>query len=209
MRGVLALAALLAVVLTGCSAVTPPDSGPQRVDTDVDTPELRQMKRAAKVETCTPGSAGRVDDGMPEITLPCLGGGKDVDVSGLRGPMVINLWASWCPPCRRELPIYQQFHEKYGDRVQVLGIDYNDQMPEAAMELVRDAGVTYPQLADPDSDLAYAGPLPNFPGLPAIIFVNEDGTVVDDDGDRMIMFEEIDSLGELERLVQQKLDVKL
>lgn len=206
MRAAVILAALLAVVVTGCSSLTPPGgSGAQRVDTDVDTPALRQLKKAAGVEACAPGPGGSVEGGMPEVTLPCLGGGKDVDVSGLRGPTVVNLWASWCPPCRRELPIYQQFHEKYGDRVQVLGIDYNDQMPEAAMELVRDSGVTYPQLADPNTDLAHADPLPNFPGLPAIIFLDADGRIAENG----IIFEEIDSVSELARLVQEKLDVRL
>lgn len=210
MRQPLIAAALAAALVSGCSAVSPPDDeGSKRSQTKVDTPELRQQKQAAKVEPCRPGAAPHVENGMPEVTLPCFGGGPDVDVSSLRGPMVVNLWASWCGPCRDELPIYQQFHQKYGDRVRVLGINFNDQMPGAAMELLSDTGATYPQLADLNSDLSLKDPLPNFPGLPGIIFVGEDGGVVDDAGDPRVVFKEIKSLDELVDLVETHLDVSL
>ncbi|MDN5893126.1 MAG: TlpA family protein disulfide reductase [Nocardioides sp.] len=210
MRLSLIPAASLALLLAGCGAVTPTDSGPERVDTKVDTPALRKEKKDAGIIPCRPPADGSAaGQGMPKVTLPCFGGGKDIDVSHLRGPMVINLWASWCGPCRDELPVYQQFHEKFGDKVQVLGVNYNDQMPEAAMDLLADTGATYPELADPNTDLAYQDPLPNFQGLPAIIFVDEDGAIVDGNGNTRVMFEEIDSLSELTRLVEKNLDVKL
>lgn len=215
MRLVGPLAALLAALLlvTAC-APAPEDgtSGPGRTltsDTDVDTPHLRKLKKQAQVAPCRPGSGAHVDGGLPDVTLPCLGGGEDVNTASLRGPMVVNLWASWCGPCRRELPIYQEFARRYGDRVRVLGIDYNDQMPEAALELLQDTGARFPQLAAPGAELNLQDPLPNFPGLPAIIFVDRDGRVVDENGDPRVVFEEIDDLDELEQLVEENLDVTL
>ena len=169
------LAALL--VLTGCTAAPSlPAPGPTRID--VDTPELREMKREAGVEPCRPGDGPPVEGGLPEVTLPCLGGGVDVDLSSLRGPMVVNLWASWCGPCREEMPILQAFHERHGDEVSVLGIDYQDQQVTGAMELVSETGVTYPLLADPQGTLDGAAPLPRMQGLPFLAFVDADGRVV-------------------------------
>ncbi len=173
-RAVVALAA--ALVLTGCAGggdVGLP--GPAKID--VDTPELRQMKARAGVDECVPSRGEHVDGGLPPVTLPCFGGGPDVDLAALRGPMVVNLWASTCGPCRGEMPILQGFHEEYGDRVQVIGIDYQDVQTEAAMDLVQETGATYPLLADPQSDLSGAAPFPALLGLPFLALVDADGRV--------------------------------
>lgn len=168
-------AALL--VLTGCSGgSTPPGPGPARID--VDTPELREMKADAGVEPCRPGRGEPVAGGLPAVTLPCFGGGDEVDLSTLRGPMVVNLWAASCGPCRTEMPILQGFYEQHGDEVSVLGIDYQDTQPTGAMQLVQDTGVTYPLLADTQSDLDGASPIPRIQGLPFVALVDADGRVV-------------------------------
>lgn len=175
-RAVLALAAA-AMLLTGCSGgadVALP--GPAKID--VDTPELRQMKARAGVEDCVAGRGEHVDGGLPAVTLPCFGGGPDVDLGALRGPLVVNLWASTCGPCRQEMPILEAFHEQYGDRVQVIGIDYQDVQTGAAMDLVRQTGATYPLLADPQSELSGAAPFPVLRGLPFLALVDADGRVV-------------------------------
>jgi thiol-disulfide isomerase/thioredoxin len=174
-RIVVALAA--ALVLSGCGS--PADvalPGPAKID--VDTARLRQMKAQAGVEDCFPSREDHVDGGLPAVTLPCFGGGPDVDLGALRGPMVVNLWASTCGPCRQEMPILQEFHEQYGDRVQVLGIDYQDVQTEAAMQLVRQTGATYPLLADPQSELSGAAPFPVLRGLPFLALVDAQGRVV-------------------------------
>ncbi|MEO5652334.1 MAG: TlpA disulfide reductase family protein, partial [Marmoricola sp.] len=87
---------------------------------------------------------------LPEVTLQSLGGGEPVDLRSLRGPLVVNLWASWCVPCRTELPLYAAFAKKYAGRVDVLGIDFQETRVEAALQLARKSGVRYPLLADPD-----------------------------------------------------------
>lgn len=182
------LAAALAaavLVLTSCAGDGGSGGGtaglPGRAQVDVSTPALARAKRAAGIADCAPGTGqagGSVAGGLPHVTLPCLGGGPAVDLSTLTGPMVLNLWASWCGPCRHELPFYQAFAAKHGDRVPVLGVDYQDTQPAAALALAKDTGVTYPLLADPQGKLDGATPLPRLAGLPFLALVDADGRVV-------------------------------
>lgn len=166
-----------ALVLGACDSGDLPKP-PGEAKVDVDTPALRAIRQDAGIEPCRSTTDTAVDDGMPDLTLPCLGGGDAVNVGGLRGPMVVNLWASWCGPCRNELPVYQQFYERYGDQVAVLGVDYNDVQPQAALELARDTGVTYPLLADPGSSIEGSDVFPTIPGLPWVVLIDADGAVV-------------------------------
>jgi len=203
MRPVPALVALFvcALMATGCAGEQSPGLLPGPPDVDVDTAELRQIKADAGVADCVPGTAEPVDGGLPDVTLPCLGGGPDVNLSTLRGPLVVNLWASFCGPCRTELPIYQTFSEKYAGRVDVLGIDYNDTQAEQALSLIKDSGVTYPLLADPATEMVGKGAFPRIIGLPVLALVDADGDVV---------FQEpleVKSLRQLEELVEEHLGV--
>ena len=174
MRHLLPAALVAAVlVLAGCNAddVKPPGQS----SVDVDTPELQKLKQETDVADCEPGSAS--DAGLPHLTLPCLGGGPDVDLSTLQGPLIVNLWASNCGPCRQEMPALEEFHQRYGDRVGVLGVDYQDFQPAAALELARRSGVTYPLVADPGGDLNANSPVPVIRGIPMFVFVSADGDV--------------------------------
>ncbi|MGA8993615.1 MAG: TlpA disulfide reductase family protein [Nocardioidaceae bacterium] len=202
---------LAALLLVGCST-GPAGTGasgsrtlPARADTagvDVDTPALRALKQKAGIEPCPASTAGPVaaGAGLPDVTLPCLGGGRDVALAGLRGPMVVNLFAQWCGPCREELPYYQRLHEKAGDRLRVLGLDYLDTQPEAALMLARETGVTYPLVADPGGEVR--GPL-RARGLPGIVFVAADGTVA------AVEYRVVSSYAELRDLVSARLGVRL
>ena len=203
MRAVRLVVALVAalLVLTGCTGDAPfPGPGPAKID--VDTPELRETKADAGIEPCRPGDGAPVSGGLPEVTLPCFGGGKAVDLSSLRGPMVVNLWASYCGPCRTEMPVLQQFHEQHGERVPLIGIDYQDAQVEGAMELARDSGVTYPLLADPQGELQGAEPFPGNLALPIFAFV-------DDRGDATVVAAGIESLEELTEMVDEHLGIEL
>ena len=165
---------------------------------DVDTPALRRLKDAAGVEPCTPGTGDARAGGLPDVTLPCLGGGPDVALSGLRGPLVLNLFAQWCGPCREELPHYQALHRKAKGELSVLGVDYLDTQPERALRLVRQSGVTYPLVADPAGELRTELKIR---GLPGIVFVDASGRVTD------VEFTLIRSYPQLRALVREHLGV--
>jgi thiol-disulfide isomerase/thioredoxin len=169
MRVLAALVAVLAL-LVGCDEVPPPG----KTDVDVDTEELRHIKDQAGIEDCQEGPGGGE---LPELTLPCLGGGTDVDLSTLRGPMVINTWASNCGPCIKEMPALQQFHQMYGDQVAVLGIDFLDTQPGAALTLAQETGATYPSLADPEGALLEQEELRLANGNPQFLLIDADGAV--------------------------------
>ncbi len=133
-------------------------------------------------------------DRLPDLTLAALESGDPVRLTTLRGPLVINLWASWCGPCREELPRYAEFAKKYTGRVDVLGIDFQETRPAAAVKLAADSGVDYPLYADPDGRLRAIG-------LPKIILVDKDGRIAFE------KYVEITSVGQLEQMVRAHLGV--
>ena len=143
------------------------------------------------------GATGHVaSDRLPDVTLTSLTGGPAVDLGALRGPVVVNLWAQWCAPCRRELPIYESFYRAHHDRVAVLGVDWQDVQADAARQLARESGVTYPLVVD--SEPAIRANL-----LPRLVLVDADGQIAYQE------YVEIKSLGQLERLVEKHLGVAL
>ncbi len=202
MRRVWAVAAVLMVLAAGaaCDPDDVPVPGETRVE--VDTPELRQLKQEAGVADCVPGTGDPVEGGLPAVILPCLGGGPDVDLAALRGPMVVNVWGAWCKPCRREMPVLAEFYAEHGDQVPILGIDYGDIQAGAALELVRDTGVRYPLVADPGGELAGHSPFSPRMGLPLSVFVAADGTAT-------LVPVEITSEQELVDLIEEHLGVRL
>jgi thiol-disulfide isomerase/thioredoxin len=205
-RGTIAIAAAItaaAALVAGCggdpttqSYVFNPSSSP----IDVDTPALRAEKAKAAIEPCPKAAAGpsTAADALPDITLPCLGGGRDVDMARLRGPLVINFWAQNCPPCRSESPRIQHVYDAMQGRLRVIGVDWQDTQPDQAIALAHEMDVTYPQLADPIGATRAAFEIR---GLPITVFVGSDGGVV------YVYPGPIPSAGALARMVERHLGV--
>jgi thiol-disulfide isomerase/thioredoxin len=111
----------------------------------------------------------------PRVELPGLRGGR-VRLADLRGrPVVLNFWASWCPPCLAEMPEFERVHRRLGDRVAFLGVNQRDQA-QAAERLARASGVIYPLATDPAGRAfdAFGGL-----GMPTTVFIRADGTVAE------------------------------
>ena len=108
--------------------------------------------------------------------------GDNVDMSSLLGerPIVLNFWAAECPPCRAELPEFQEFYDEYEARLLVLGIDLGQftgqGTPEQGRELLAELDVHIPAGYTEDSQV-----LPNYGvlGLPTTVFINADGSIHD------------------------------
>lgn len=88
-----------------------------------------------------------VGDPVPDKALPVLGGPGEGSIADYRGHWaLVNLWASWCVPCRQEAPELDQFARQYkGRNVRVLGINVQDNSDDA-LAFLRDYEVEYPQL---------------------------------------------------------------
>jgi thiol-disulfide isomerase/thioredoxin len=142
-----------------------------------ETKALAAQKKAAGIAECPESDpdVSPVAGGLPDLVLSCLGGGRDVRLAGLRDrPMMINVWAQWCAPCRAEAPFLAEVAAESPGDLMILGVDFVDPQPDLAIEFSQLSGWRYPQLADPDKQLA--APL-QVTAPPQTLFVRADGTV--------------------------------
>jgi thiol-disulfide isomerase/thioredoxin len=175
---VLAVLLLVAVLVTACSDVHPDKIVTGKTRVKVDSPDLVAFKqKQTEIPNCPKVGSTHVAGGLPDLTVPCLGGGRSVNVAGLRGPMIVNFWQSTCGPCREEMPALAAYARRQS-AVKVLGIDILDVQPGAALQLARDSKVGYPLVADPAGNLVGRSPVPRQLGLPFTAFVSTSGKVV-------------------------------
>ena len=112
----------------------------------------------------------------PDFTLSRIGGPGDLQLSSLRGKaVVLNFWASWCSPCKREAPALQAVSKTWGKRVVVLGVDVNDFQGDAR-GFMRKYGLTYPVVHDNKN---VTTPKYGLTGLPETFFLDRRGRIVE------------------------------
>ena len=184
------LGALLTALVAGCSASSEPEAPPAAAETPIPFAQC-----PAQPDQAVAGGG----DALPPLAFECVGGGT-LDLARAPGvPTVVSLWGSWCPPCREELPLLQEFADLAEDEVRVLGVISKDGMPQATSFGV-DAGVTFPSAFDGDGDLmAELG----LNALPYTAFLAADGTLVHSE------LGPVESVDELEGLVAEHLGVQL
>src|SRR5713226_3709455 len=146
-----------AYVIRGARASSPAQSAPQ---SDDKTPVIRFVKN-------------------PEMAPPL----PDRDISGAvvsrtnwNGKVVlVNFWATWCPPCREEIPELIELKKQYGDRLQIIGISEDDDGPAKVLKFAQQKGMSYPiVMATPELIASYGG----VPALPTSFLVDTQGRVV-------------------------------
>ena len=111
-----------------------------------------------------------------DFSLSSLDGNKKVELKDFMGkPVVINFWASWCGPCREEMPFLERSWKQYRDKgVIFIGIDVLDD-EKAAREFLTAFGISYANLKDQSGEVASKyGVI----GLPATIFIDKEGRIV-------------------------------
>jgi len=120
--------------------------------------------------------AARGGAAAPNFNLPSLQDGKGpVSLASFKGtPVLVNFWATWCVPCKDEMPLLEAAHKQWGSKVQFIGIDRQDYKPDA-VKFAATAHVTYPLVSDPDATLDGAYRLR---GMPTSVFIDRDGRIV-------------------------------
>ena len=114
---------------------------------------------------------------LVEFELPRLDAPGTVARSDLSGrPAILNFWASWCIPCRREMPLFERMHRRFSDELTIVGIDVKD-AEVTAKEFVEEYEITYDILRDPEAELA--GQL-NVDPLPHTFFMDANGRLSGD-----------------------------
>lgn len=160
-RLTLSIAVLFALAAAGCGSSEGGDYGGPHPD-------------YAKALAGSPPALAALHKEADEL----LPGGSDAyeqRIAKLRGyPVVVNVWASWCNPCRVEFPSLQKLSARYGKRVAFLGVNSQD-AEDAAATFLRDNPVPYPSFSDPGSDI-HDGL--GARGLPATAFYDRTGKLV-------------------------------
>ncbi|HEV2727395.1 MAG TPA: TlpA disulfide reductase family protein [Solirubrobacterales bacterium] len=141
MRPLLALSALLPAILlaSGCGSSSDGESGDSHPN-------------YAKALAGAPAPLAALHEQANEL-LPGGAEAYEERIAELRGyPIVVNVWASWCGPCREEFPILQKLSARYGKEVAFLGLNSED-AEDAAATFLREEPVPYPSYNDPDSEI--------------------------------------------------------
>jgi len=145
---------LLALSLTGCSSVT--------------------KTAATKGEVVDCVDVSHVAAKTGDTLLNCLTGTEKISVASLRGPLVVNVWGSWCGPCADEIPLFVEFNHHTSGKVKLLGIAVEEAKPQDAKDFIITKGMTWPNLYDAKGTTRGTFGM----GVPVTWFINKQGTVV-------------------------------
>ena len=141
-------------------------------------PKAAPAPTAAATQSAPPAPVQTADVGttMPAYSTSLLDG-KTFDLTAERGTVVfVNLWATWCNPCRFEIPELQAMHQKYAGRgFKVVGISLDDTGADGVKQFVSQHGMTYPVAYDPDGKIAA---ILQSSVLPTSVIVDRSGHVV-------------------------------
>lgn len=156
--------------------------GPTQGVTDQDVPEdvLAQARIDAALVPCPQSSAPvPAEAALKNVTALCLADGRPINLGQATAwrPTVINMWAVWCLPCRKELPYFDELSRQAGDQLDVLAVHAIDgaSKPYAILQFLKEVGLTLPTVADTDGSVAKALRAPRV--YPSTILVRADGTV--------------------------------
>jgi thiol-disulfide isomerase/thioredoxin len=140
--------------------------------------------KAGSPEVLTePGKAPAADGGKEKIAAPDItvvnAAGDGVKLSDMAGkPVVLNFWASWCPPCKSEMPEFDKAYAEYGEEVTFMMVDLTDgarETVETGAAYVAEQGFSFPVYYDTSGEAAAAY---GVSAIPSTLFIDKDGNVV-------------------------------
>lgn len=171
MRASIATVAVVAVLSAACASSSSSGSGPS-------APDHAALVSAAHLDPCPASTSAHPPHSLPDLTLPCLGNGPRVHLSGLVGrPTVVNIWGSWCGPCQAETRYLATVYDAAKPRVGFLGVDTEDD-PDSALDFAPHVSppMRYPNVVDKDKSVLIALHLPS--AVPTTVFVSAAGRVI-------------------------------
>jgi cytochrome c biogenesis protein CcmG/thiol:disulfide interchange protein DsbE len=165
--GVLAIAAVVGLTVWGLA------SGGESADQSAGNPVSAGIDYDQALAGAPPVLANLYSNG--DALLPGGADGFQAELAKLKGyPVVVNVWASWCGPCRAEFPNFQRASADRGDKVAFLGVDALDTDP-AAKTFLEEFPLPYPSVTDPDQQMKHELGLR---GYPATAFYDSTGKLV-------------------------------
>ena len=108
------------------------------------------------------------------VMLSCLDGSGEINFHQLKGPLVINVWGSWCEGCKQEMPYFVELYENpvfQSGQIQMLGVNVEEKSKEDAIEYIQKSGMSWPNLEDTSGvSKSIFGP-----GVPVTWFIDKEG----------------------------------
>ena len=112
------------------------------------------------------------------VQMDCLDRSEGAQLGALRGPMVVNVWGSWCEGCKQEMPYFVELYENplfKNGQIQMLGVNVDEKSKEDAIEYIQKSGMSWPNLEDSSGiSKSIFGP-----GVPVTWFIDENGKTVE------------------------------
>jgi thiol-disulfide isomerase/thioredoxin len=115
-----------------------------------------------------------IDNPSEEVIAECLDSSPGVNIAAIKGPAIINVWGSWCGPCKEELPYFVEYFQTKDPQVQLIGVDVEEKRIEDGRMFARTNGIMWPNLYDQEGTTReYFGM-----GVPVTWFIDGDGKVL-------------------------------
>ena len=175
---------LLIIAFWPRGTAVPPQSAPASTqgitDEPVDDATLARARTEAALPPCPrSGQPVPVGAALADASAVCLADGQRIDLGAATAgrPVVINMWAVWCLPCRKELPLFDELYRRAGDQLDVLLVHAIDgaAKPYALLQFLTEVGVRVPTVADVDGEVARGLRTPRV--YPSTVLIRADGTV--------------------------------
>jgi thiol-disulfide isomerase/thioredoxin len=112
------------------------------------------------------------------VLMGCLDGSGEIDFHQLKGPLLINVWGSWCEGCKQEMPYFVELYQSplfVSGQIQMLGVNVEEKSKEDAIDYIQKSGMSWPNLEDTSGiSKSIFGP-----GVPVTWFIDENGKTID------------------------------
>ena len=112
------------------------------------------------------------------VLMACLDGSSEINFYQLKGPLLINVWGSWCEGCKQEMPYFVELYQSpmfKSGQIQMLGINVEEKSNEDAINYIQKSGMSWPNLEDTSGiSKSIFGP-----GVPVTWFIDENGKTID------------------------------